>query len=101
MTHFSTGCRASPKIKFRRYLCRKGGRSEKLCFSDSCPLGQENSKLKGGVPYLETYLGGSGLSGRSSSQKILTTYQRLPSLNSCRLLMPRAKGFSPGALRDS
>src|SRR6267154_6228818 len=44
---------------------------------------------------------GIGLSGRSSSQRMLTIHQRLPSYASSKLLMPRAKGASPGAFRDS
>ena len=45
--------------------------------------------------------GGRGLAGDSSSQRMLMTHQREPSLKSWMLLTPLAKGFSPGAVRDA
>ena len=45
--------------------------------------------------------GGRGLAVDSSSQRMLMTHQREPSLKSWMLLTPLAKGFSPGAVRDA
>jgi len=44
---------------------------------------------------------GRGLEGDSSSQRMLRTYQRWPSLRSWMVLMPRVKGFSAAVWRDS
>jgi len=44
---------------------------------------------------------GSGLEADSSSHRMLRTHQRLPSKKSCMLLMPRVKGLSEAAWRDS
>jgi len=45
------------------------------------------------------YFAGIGVVGRSDSQKIVSTYQRVPSLKSWMLLMPRMKGVASVAAR--
>jgi hypothetical protein len=58
-------------------------------------------EVPGSIHFPGRYSAGIGWSGRSESQKMVTTHHRLPSKKSWILLIPRTKGLSSSACRDS